>query len=83
MKFLLRYPPQTVEFFLMENNIKDQQWSRFFESMLRNKEDGLPFREVLQRSPNRLIALANPGFVQAQVGRYTISLSGTYFSMSK
>ena len=31
MKFLLRYPSQTVDFFLTETNIKEHQYTRFFE----------------------------------------------------
>ena len=58
MKFLLHFPTQTVDYFLLEQYIKDQQCSRFFESMLRKHEEGAPFRDVLQRSPNKLISLA-------------------------
>ena len=31
MKFLLRYPEQSVELFLSEGKVQDQQWNRFFE----------------------------------------------------
>jgi len=31
MKFLLRYPEQTVELFLNDGKVQDQQWNRFFE----------------------------------------------------
>jgi len=31
MKFLLRYPDQSVELFLSDGKVQDQQWNRFFE----------------------------------------------------
>ena len=31
MKFLLRYPEQSVELFLSDGKVQDQQWNRFFE----------------------------------------------------
>ncbi|XP_074658755.1 transformation/transcription domain-associated protein-like [Tubulanus polymorphus] len=57
MKFLLRYSKQTVELFLSDTNIVDQQFNRFFAKLLEN-EDGKPFREVLESNPNRLINMA-------------------------
>ncbi|XP_033222256.1 transformation/transcription domain-associated protein [Belonocnema kinseyi] len=56
MRFLLRYPSETLNLFLHDNNIKDQQWSRFLEFLIKNKE-GKPFRDVLQGNTNRLIAM--------------------------
>ncbi|XP_071454988.1 transformation/transcription domain-associated protein [Hetaerina americana] len=57
LKFLLRYPSETIDVFFQENNIKDQQWSRFFEFLIKHK-DGKPFRDVLQNSSVRLINMA-------------------------
>lgn len=57
MKFLLRFPQETIDLFLNDNNIKDQQWSRYLEFMIKHK-DGKPFRDVLQNSSTRLINLA-------------------------
>lgn len=54
LKFLLRYPNETVAMFLNDANIKEQQWSRYFEFVLKNKE-GEPIREILQNSTARLI----------------------------
>jgi len=31
MKFLLRYPEQSVDLFLSDGKVQDQQWNRFFE----------------------------------------------------
>ncbi|XP_044007561.1 transformation/transcription domain-associated protein isoform X2 [Aphidius gifuensis] len=56
MKFLLRYPTESLHLFLHDNNIKDQQWSRFLEFLIKHK-DGKPFRDVLQNSSNRLITM--------------------------
>ncbi|KAG8225079.1 hypothetical protein J437_LFUL000058 [Ladona fulva] len=57
LKFLLRYPSETIDVFLQENNIKDQQWSRFFEFLIKHK-DGKPFRDVLQNSSVKLMNMA-------------------------
>ncbi|KAJ9592433.1 hypothetical protein L9F63_015849, partial [Diploptera punctata] len=57
IKFLLRFPQETIELFLNDNNIKDQQWSRYLEYMIKHK-NGKAFRDVLQNSSVRLIALA-------------------------
>ncbi|XP_069681279.1 transformation/transcription domain-associated protein isoform X3 [Periplaneta americana] len=57
IKFLLRFPQETIDLFLHDNNIKDQQWSRYLEYMIKHK-DGKPFRDVLQNSSTRLINLA-------------------------
>ena len=56
MRFLLRYPSETLNLFLHDNNIKDQQWSRFLEFLIKKKE-GKPFRDVLHGSTNRLITM--------------------------
>jgi len=31
MKFLLRYPEQSVELLLSDSKVQEQQWNRFFE----------------------------------------------------
>lgn len=56
MKFLLRYPAETLNLFLHNNNIKDQQWSRYLVHIIKHK-DGKPFRDVLQNSTQRFIAM--------------------------
>lgn len=56
MKFLLRYPTETLNLFLRDNNIKDQQWSKYLEFLIRHK-DGKPFRDSLHNSTARLIML--------------------------
>ncbi|KAJ8314001.1 hypothetical protein KUTeg_008562 [Tegillarca granosa] len=57
MKFLLRYPDNSIEQFLSETHLKDQQWTRLFEYILSHK-DGKPLREVLENNPARLINIA-------------------------
>lgn len=47
MKFLLRFPGETVEMFLEDSYIKDPLFSRFFEFLVKHK-DGKPFREYIQ-----------------------------------
>ncbi|ESP00831.1 hypothetical protein LOTGIDRAFT_140419, partial [Lottia gigantea] len=54
LKFLLRYPTQTVELFLSEAALKDQQWTRFLEFMIKHK-DGGSIRQVLKSNSTRLI----------------------------
>ncbi|XP_046480160.1 transformation/transcription domain-associated protein [Neodiprion pinetum] len=56
MKFLLRYPAETLNLFLHDNNIKDQQWSRYLEFLIKHK-DGKPFRDVLRNSTARLTTM--------------------------
>lgn len=57
MKFLLRYPADTLSLFLHDNNIKDQQWSRYLEYLIKHK-DGKPIRDhILHNSSTRLVAM--------------------------
>ncbi|XP_012223234.1 transformation/transcription domain-associated protein isoform X2 [Linepithema humile] len=56
MKFLLRYPAETLNLFLHDNNIKDQQWSRYLEYLVKHK-DGKPFRDILHSSTARLVTM--------------------------
>ncbi|XP_077870553.1 transformation/transcription domain-associated protein [Saccoglossus kowalevskii] len=57
MKFLLRYPTQTVDLFLAENNLKEPYYNRMFTSFLK-QDKAKPFRDILQGNPLRLINLA-------------------------
>lgn len=74
MKFLLRFPGETVEMFLDDNYIKDPQFTRFFEYLIKHK-DGKPFREYIQNNMvGRLIEMVklNSGHVDlnlTQTGR--------------
>lgn len=56
MKFLLRYPAETLNLFLHDNNIKDQQWSRYLEYLIKHK-DGKLFRDILHNSTARLVTM--------------------------
>ncbi|XP_027217728.2 transformation/transcription domain-associated protein isoform X2 [Penaeus vannamei] len=65
MKFLLRYPAETVELFLSEPHARDQQWGRYLEFLVRHKESS-PFRQHLQTCTDKLLTvlLATPTAVQ-------------------
>ncbi|CAH1997935.1 unnamed protein product [Acanthoscelides obtectus] len=51
MKFLLRYPGETLEMFLSDSYIKDKQFSRYLEFLLKQK-DGKLFRDYI---PNNMV----------------------------
>ncbi|XP_073941495.1 transcription-associated protein Nipped-A isoform X1 [Choristoneura fumiferana] len=64
VKFLLRYPKETLDLVMSDNNIKDQQWSRFFIYLVKHPEAGAAYREALQTTKKtRLMQLlaANTG----------------------
>ncbi|XP_026322829.1 transcription-associated protein 1 isoform X2 [Hyposmocoma kahamanoa] len=70
VKFLLRYPKETLDLIMMENNIKDQQWSRFLVFLIKHPEAGAAYREALQTSKKaRLMQLlaANSGGAAANM----------------
>nr|CAH7738954.1 unnamed protein product [Callosobruchus chinensis] len=46
MKFLLRYPAETLEMFLSDTYIRDKQFSRYLEFLLKHK-DGKLFRDYI------------------------------------
>ncbi|XP_067013941.2 transformation/transcription domain-associated protein [Anabrus simplex] len=57
MNYLLRFPQETVDMFLSDLNVKDQQWNRYLEFMIKH-EKGKPLRDVLQKSVGKLTSLA-------------------------
>ncbi|RZF45958.1 hypothetical protein LSTR_LSTR008335 [Laodelphax striatellus] len=59
LRFLLQFPEKTIELFLRDANIKDEQWSRYLEFMIKHP-DGKPFRDVLQNDAHvqRLMNMA-------------------------
>nr|XP_042899044.1 transformation/transcription domain-associated protein isoform X5 [Parasteatoda tepidariorum] len=57
IKFLKRYPTQTIELLLSDQNIYEEQVTRFSEYLLKNQE-GKAFREVLQQNPTKLVSMA-------------------------
>ncbi|XP_028179424.1 transcription-associated protein 1 isoform X3 [Ostrinia furnacalis] len=64
VKFLLRYPKETLDLILSDNNIKDQQWSRFLVFLVKHADAGAAYREALQTAKKpRLMQLlaANSG----------------------
>ncbi|XP_068243023.1 transformation/transcription domain-associated protein isoform X3 [Palaemon carinicauda] len=65
MKFLLRYPSETVELFLSDPHARDQQWARYLEFLIRHK-DSAPFRQHLQTCTEKLLSvlLTTPTTVQ-------------------
>ena len=56
LKFLLRFPRETIELFLTNSKIKNRQWNRYLMYLIKH-EDGKPFRDVLQKSSHRLIEM--------------------------
>lgn len=59
-----RYPKETLDLVMSDNNIKDQQWSRFFIYLVKHPEAGAAYREALQTTKKtRLMQLlaANTG----------------------
>ncbi|XP_030041101.2 transcription-associated protein 1 isoform X2 [Manduca sexta] len=50
VKFLMRYPKETLDLILSDNNIKDQQWSRFLVFLIKHPDAGSAYREALQTS---------------------------------
>ncbi|XP_035793214.1 transcription-associated protein 1-like isoform X2 [Anopheles albimanus] len=56
VKFLLRYPKETIDLLLTDAVMKDSQWNRFTIFLLRHK-DGAPFRNAAQLKGSRLMQL--------------------------
>ncbi|XP_060810438.1 transcription-associated protein 1 isoform X2 [Amyelois transitella] len=48
VKFLMRYPKETLDLILSDNNIKDQHWSRFLVFLIKHPDAGAAYREALQ-----------------------------------
>lgn len=67
IKFLLRYPKDTLEFLMRDANVKEGQWNRFTVYLLKHSA-GLPFRQTMQQKTQRLIQLVmvNAGEGQQQ-----------------
>lgn len=56
VKFLLKFPKETMELLLSDINVKDAQWNRFMIYLLKHK-NGLSFRNAIQEKGPRLIQL--------------------------
>ncbi|CAG9767854.1 unnamed protein product [Ceutorhynchus assimilis] len=68
MKFLQRYPAETLTLFLDDNFIKDKQFSRYLEYILKHR-DGKPFRDYIQTSMiRRLIIMIQSNYVSINLG---------------
>ncbi|XP_046961593.1 transcription-associated protein 1 isoform X1 [Vanessa cardui] len=66
VKFLLRYPKETLDLIMSDNNIKDQQWSRFLVYLVKHPEAGPAFREALATcKKQRLMQLLAAGSLGA------------------
>lgn len=61
VKFLIRFPSDTIDLLMNDNNIKNQQINRFVIYLLKHPS-GLKFRNVMQLRSNRLtqLILCNP-----------------------
>lgn len=71
VRFLLRFPSDTLKLLMNDNNIKDQQYNRFVIYLLKHK-DGEKFRKDMQTKSARLVQLilCNPSditMLQSQV----------------
>lgn len=56
VKFLIRYPDETIDIFMSEGNIKNSQYNRFLIYLLKHK-DGNPFKTILENRGDRLVEL--------------------------
>jgi transformation/transcription domain-associated protein len=56
MKFLLRYPEESIEIFLNDANIKNAQYNRFLIYLMKHA-DGAQFRTLLEARGERLVKL--------------------------
>ncbi|XP_044571244.1 transcription-associated protein 1 isoform X4 [Drosophila ananassae] len=54
IKFLLRFPAETVDLFLTESIITDAQWNRFFIFTLKH-ENGTSFRTVIKNNKYNIL----------------------------
>ncbi|KAK7075696.1 hypothetical protein SK128_020164 [Halocaridina rubra] len=65
MKFLLRYPAETVEQFLSDPYARDQQYARYLEYLIRHK-DSASIQQQLQTCNEKLLSVlfANPTTAQ-------------------
>lgn len=54
IKFLLRYPTETIDLLLRDDIIADADWNRFLEHFVRHS-DGKPFRDAIKGNTTRLI----------------------------
>lgn len=54
IKFLLRYPTETIDLLLREDIVGDADWNRFLEHFVRHA-DGKPFRDSVRNNTTRLV----------------------------
>lgn len=80
VKFLLRFPGDTIDLLMNDNNIKDQQNNRFVIFLLKHAS-GLKFRNIMQTRSNRLIQLilCNPYDGIATIQRYVFFSFGSLY----
>ncbi|KAK9874414.1 hypothetical protein WA026_002761 [Henosepilachna vigintioctopunctata] len=71
LKFLLRYPVETLDLLMSDTCVQDKQFSRYLHFLVKHK-DGKPFREHIQNNMvNRLIVMASYWLNQNN-NRYTL-----------
>jgi transformation/transcription domain-associated protein len=56
VKFLVRYPEETIEIFMNEVNIKNTQYNRFLIYLLRHKDNAV-FKNILKKKDARIVEL--------------------------
>lgn len=77
MKFLLKYPGDTLELFLKEVKLKDPQWNRYLIYLIKHA-DGKPFRDYLQIKCVSSLAAYVLIFNQQLVPTSTLSVQDKY-----
>lgn len=64
VKFLLRYPNETMDLLFRDEIIADHDWNRFLEHFIRHP-NGKPFRDAVLNNTARLIEFVNAGLPPA------------------
>ena len=67
MRFLLRYPFETLNTFLFPSNVNIQQCARLLQFLL-GHEEGKPFRDMIQSNPTPLMTLIGDYQVDSTFG---------------
>lgn len=58
MKFLLRYPLETLDMFLDDNFVKEKQYNRYLEYLLKHKEGKVFKDQLIQQRMKRVITMS-------------------------
>ena len=61
VKYLVRFPAATLDYFLLEATAKDAHFSRFLVNAVDDKDQGKPFRDTLSGKVDKLSTMAALG----------------------